>query len=153
MRVFKLLCVLWICLAGETGLFAAAPKIIKVLPQFLDAQGQHTLSPSLYERDAYQAKLRKNPQLRSAIRFVVQWKSGGLHSKKLQLRLELHTNKTGLLKSCQFEQEVTSRPRYNQWSTLTIKGQDYKNLGEVLAWRVTLWDGTQELAEQKSFLW
>ena len=38
---------------------AARPgKISKVLPHWLDLQGRHTLSPSLLERDAYQAKLR-----------------------------------------------------------------------------------------------
>ena len=50
---------------------AAEGKIIKVLPHLLDKKGRHTLSPSLYERDAYQAKLRTHPEDISALRFDV----------------------------------------------------------------------------------
>ena len=49
---------------------AASAKIIKVLPHLLDRDGRHTLSPSLYERDAYQAILRAHPIQRSALRFA-----------------------------------------------------------------------------------
>jgi hypothetical protein len=34
-----------------------------------------------------------------------------------------------------------------------IDGENYKNFGELVAWRVTLWAGDQLLGEQKSFLW
>jgi hypothetical protein len=34
-----------------------------------------------------------------------------------------------------------------------VTGDEYKKLGELVAWRVTLWDGDKLLAEQKSFLW
>ena len=53
---------------------ADGARVVKVLPHFLDLQGRHTLSPSLFERDAYQALLRKNPGQRSAVRFDVQCK-------------------------------------------------------------------------------
>jgi len=36
---------------------------------------------------------------------------------------------------------------------VALTGDDYKKFGELLAWRVTVWDGTTQLAEQKSFLW
>ncbi|PYI85852.1 MAG: hypothetical protein DME26_10040, partial [Verrucomicrobia bacterium] len=62
-------------------------KILKVLPRYLDHKGRHTVSPSLYERDAYQAWLRKNPDARSGLRFDVQWKARGL--KEVKLRVEL----------------------------------------------------------------
>ena len=41
----------------------------------------------------------------------------------------------------------------SRWTSLTLAGEDYKNFGEVTAWRVTLWDGEQLVGEQKSFLW
>ena len=44
----------------------AVAKVIKALPQFLDQQGQSALSPSLFDRDAYQACLRKHPSERTA---------------------------------------------------------------------------------------
>ena len=40
---------------GIADACTAASKISKVLPHLLDKQGRHTLSPSLLERDAYQA--------------------------------------------------------------------------------------------------
>ena len=52
---------------------SAASRISKVLPHLLDKQGLHTLSPSLLERDAYQAQLRSNPDQCSGIRFDVKW--------------------------------------------------------------------------------
>ena len=48
-----------------------------MLPHYLDKEGRHTLSPSLYERDAYQAILRQNPEKRGGMRFDVQWKARG----------------------------------------------------------------------------
>ena len=43
---------------------ASTGRVFKVLPHFLDTNGVHTLSPSLYERDAYQAHLRQHPEKR-----------------------------------------------------------------------------------------
>ena len=37
---------------------AATGRVLKVLPFYLDAQGRDALSPSLFDRDAYQAQLR-----------------------------------------------------------------------------------------------
>ena len=48
-------------LASVEASSARVARITKVLPHLLDDKGRHTLSPSLYERDAYQAELRKNP--------------------------------------------------------------------------------------------
>ena len=68
----------------------ANPKISKVLPHWLDKQGRHTLSPSLFERDAYQAQLRANPDQRSGIRFDVKWAKGSQRaSANLMLQVEL----------------------------------------------------------------
>src|SRR5215468_71000 len=79
--------VVWIGFAGST--MGATGSVIKVLPHFLDLQGRHTLSPSLYERDAYQAKLREHPAERSGIRYDVEWKTKGGSFDQLKLQLEL----------------------------------------------------------------
>src|SRR5262245_61570881 len=75
---------------------AALGRINKVLPHYLDQEGRHTLAPSLFERDAYQARLRQNPSLRSAIRFDVNWKAVGAPHSNLKLRLELRSSKGNL---------------------------------------------------------
>ncbi|GIT05994.1 MAG: hypothetical protein CM1200mP29_14050 [Verrucomicrobiota bacterium] len=64
-------------------------KISKVLPHWLDQQGRHTLSPSLLERDAYQAKLRADRSLCSGIRFDVKWSKNTSVNVKLQLELRV----------------------------------------------------------------
>ena len=54
---------------------AASGSLLKVLPEFLDLKGRTALSPSLYERDAYQMTLRMHPERRSGIRFYLEWKA------------------------------------------------------------------------------
>src|SRR5258707_15879074 len=77
----------WLSTSVPAG--AATGRVLKVLPHFLDAQGRNSLTPSLYERDAYQFYLRQHPDLISAIRFDVQWNSKGPVWEQLKLRLEL----------------------------------------------------------------
>ena len=40
-----------------------------------------------------------------------------------------------------------------EWTEIKFDGDDFKNFGPVVAWRTTLWSGTDQVAEQKSFLW
>ena len=54
---------------------AAEQRVIKVLPHFMDQEGRHANTPSLFERDAYQAWLRTNPEEQSGIRYDIQWQS------------------------------------------------------------------------------
>src|SRR5690606_39577936 len=75
--------------AMTTSATAATTRIIKVLPHFIDHKGRHSLSPSLYDRDAYQAHLRANPELRSGLRFDVHWKAKTAQHENLTLRVEL----------------------------------------------------------------
>ena len=51
------------------------------------------------------------------------------------------------------EKDLERSGWFGRWTSLTIKGEDYRKLGELTAWRVTLWEGTRLLSEQKSFLW
>lgn len=133
---------------------AAVGRVIKVLPLFLDAQGRHSLSPSLYERDAYQAVLRQQPEKRSGLLFAVHWKSRGQAAAPLRLRLELRGIAEGNLpRQLVLEQKVEPRGWFGHWSNLTLTGDKYRQFGEVTAWHVTFWEGNQLLGEQQSFLW
>jgi hypothetical protein len=42
---------------------------------------------------------------------------------------------------------------FSTWSQASLTGDAYKKFGELGAWRATLWDGNNLVAEQKSFLW
>src|SRR5437660_7983853 len=75
--------------AAVSQTFGATGRVIKVLPHFLDLKGRAALSPSLYDRDAYQAVLREHAEKRSGIRFDMQWKTKGAVWSDLKLRVEL----------------------------------------------------------------
>ena len=142
------------------GLFTAAHagdavtgRIVKVLPFLLDAQGREAKSPSLFDRDAYQAYLRAHTNEISAVRFDVQWKTANTAGEKPKLRIELRgIGEGGRPKLKTLETEVTPGT-FRRWDTLTLGGDEFKNFGSVVAWRATLWRGDTLLGEKKSFLW
>jgi hypothetical protein len=133
---------------------AATGRVIKVLPQWLDLHGRHSLTPSLYDRDAYQANLRAHPKLRSGLRFYVQWKVRGAAYSPLKLRLELRGIAKGNLPTqLVLEYDVKPGGWFSHWTSLPVTGEEYRKFGDLSAWRATLWEGGQLLGEQKSFLW
>lgn len=138
---------------GCASLAAAPARIIKVLPHYLDAEGRHALSPSLYERDAYQAHLRKNRKLIAGLRFDIQWRAPGKRDAKLKLRVQMITSKGEPGKERIVEQAVRAPTRWSRWTRLMIAGREWEEQGNVVAWRATLWDGDSLVAEQNSFLW
>lgn len=156
---------LWLALIAFCAFFAAepsleaadrvAPKIVKVLPHFLDKEGRKSLSPSLYERDAYQAVLRKDRALCSALRYDIQWRATGLGKSKeaLKLRLELRTTKGSTSDTTTFEQEVQPRGWGSRWTAVMVEGKAFEDLGEVTAWRASLIRNGESVAHQQSFLW
>lgn len=135
---------------------AATGRVVKVLTHYLDLKGRHSTSPSLYDRDAYQAQLRKHPEQRSGLRFEVLWRGRAEAGSKLQLRAELRGTAKGNLpsqKTLETEVKIGKSGATTRWNSLTLAGDDYREFGDVTAWRVTLWNGGQLVAEQKSFLW
>jgi hypothetical protein len=142
--------VLW---AGLVPAVAGEARILKVLPHWLDAQGRHALQPSLYERDAYQAKLRTEPGLAKGLRYDVQWKAPGISADGLVLRLELRAGAGAGAQSTTLE--ASAKPGWNGrgWCRLKLSDEQFQSLGQVTAWRATLRRGDGEIAEEKSFLW
>jgi hypothetical protein len=152
----RIVCLLFFCgaLALASSAAAANGRVIKVLPHLLDLNGRHSLSPSLYDRDAYQALLRQHPGRRSGIAFDVQWRCRGGVYEPLKLRVELRGIARGDLPgSITLETELKPGGWFSHWSRLTLDGDAYRKIGEVTAWRATLWEGDRLLGEQQSFLW
>jgi len=132
---------------------AKAGRVLKVLPLFLDLKGHDAVSPSLFDRDAYQAHLRQHTNEVSAIRFDVLWNTSNLKGAKLKLRAEMRgVGERGLPRQTVLEKDVTPA-FFRSWTSLKLEGDELKNLGSLIAWRVTLWNGDELLGEQKSFLW
>ncbi len=139
---------------GLTKVLASEPRIIKVLPHLLDAQGRHTLSPSLYERDAYQAILRKNPVQVSGIRYDIQWQGALPKEKPMHIRLYLRTLAHETSDPIILEEEL--KPGWlpgSHWAGLKLTGTAFRAVGEVQAWKAVLLDGEKVVAHQESFLW
>jgi hypothetical protein len=144
-----------ISVAATLPAAGASGKVKKVLPQFLDLKGRNSLSPSLYERDAYQAQLRAHPERRSTMRFYVLCKAkGGTAAQPLKLRVEMRGIAQGdLPKQLTLEEPAKPGGWFGHWTELTLTREQYKEIGAVTAWRVSLWQGDQMLSEQQSFLW
>lgn len=127
------------------------PAVVKVLPHFLDREGRVALSPSLYDRDAYQAQLRRQPTARSGLRFDVQWRGAG--DRPLILRVELRGAVSNRVTEAVAEVPLTGQGKFSHWSQITFAGDTYSNFGELTAWRATLRHRETILAQQQSFLW
>ena len=131
-------------------------KVRKVLPHLLDHQGQHTVSPSLFDRDAYQARLRRNPQDVSGIRYDVRWRVRHAEVETLTLRLELRgMTEPGDTRprAITLERALEGGRSVGAWTGTELTGEDYSRFGEITAWRVSLWLGETMLDEYHSFLW
>ncbi len=143
-----------LCLLACAAAPAATGRIIKVLPQLLDHKGRHAVSPSLYDRDAYQAYLRIHTNEISGMRFAVQWKASKPSGTYLTMRVEIRGVANGdLPTSVTLVVKVKLRGWFEHWAYLNLDGDQFRKIGEVTCWRVSLWDGDKLLGEQKSFLW
>lgn len=144
--------VLAFLLMGIATVHAADVKILKVLPLYLDAEGRHALSPSLFDRDAYQSQLKKTPALRTALKMEIQWKAPK-KTGEAEIRVELRGSSLTGTESVTLKETAQPTGVFSKWKSVKLEGDAYKKFGELLAWRVTVWQGGQQVAEQKSFLW
>ena len=133
------------------ALLGAEGKVIKVLPHFVDFQGRHTLSPSLYERDAYQELLRNHPEKRAGLQFEVLWKVSGRVSAPLRLKMELRGGNSSSLEIV--EMDVKRGMFGRRWSRMVLDPKQFARVGTVTAWKATLLQGEEIVAEANSFLW
>jgi hypothetical protein len=51
------------------------------------------------------------------------------------------------------EEPAVKHGFFSTWSEFRIEGADYTTFGQIVAWRVTLWEGDQQLGQLESFLW
>ena len=139
------------------GLGSAAEsdaKAIQVFRFLVDAAGRHALSPSLLDRDAYQAHLLEHPEEVGGLRFVTQRKRRSEATANPSIRVEVrHGDGNTMGEFSKSAPLKVRKTRRSQWHQITISGEEYARLGKVIAWRVSLWDGETRLAQEESFLW
>jgi hypothetical protein len=153
MRALLILLVSLGVIAGAHAADAVTGRIVKVLPFLLDHQGQDSKSPSLFDRDAYQAFLREHTTNVFAMRFDVLWKADKAPVENLRISVELRGIATNSVPRTTVLETNVVPGTLRKWTSLPLAGDDFRNFGRVVAWRATLWNGPQMLSEQKSFLW
>ena len=94
--------------------------------------------------------MRRKPELRSGLRFDVQWK--GTRKVPMILHVELRGSHQHAATTADIQSEIRGG-WFSKWSSATLSGNAYADFGELVAWRLTIWAGDQLLAEQRSFLW
>lgn len=140
-------------LRADSASSSPTGRIVKVLSLMMDTNGAVAVSPSLFDRDAYQAWLLEHTNEVSGVRFDVCWKASHARGMTLKLRLELRgVGAGGMPTEAVLEKNVTPK-WFRHWISLTLADRDYKKLGTLAAWRATLWNGQQKISEQRSFLW
>ena len=157
-RIFLILVLLGsLALTREARADGVAPtgRVVKVLPLLLNKKGNDALSPSLFDRDAYQFYLRLHTNEISGMRFDVLWKASGLAATNATVKIQVELRSIAPNGDPQLKTlEIMDTPhRFRHWTSLPLFPEDYKLVGDVVAWRTTLWAGGQLLSEQKSFLW
>lgn len=132
----------------------AEGKIYKVLPHLLDLNGKHRNAPSLFERDAYQEFLRKNPDQVSGLGFDIHWKCPDSHKRDLLLTLEIRGSNN--YQSAPFQKiiAVKGKKYFKTWSRIMLDREDLESIGKIVAWKATLVEADKGvLTEHLSFLW
>src|SRR4051794_8819606 len=105
---------------------AGSSGVLKVLPQYLDVYGRTSISPSLYDRDAYQHILSQHPEQRYGLRLAVQWKTKGVVWGDLKLRVECRGVTRGDLPSeLVIERTVQPDGWFTTWTKLDVTGDPY----------------------------
>ncbi len=147
------MCSLIVSLGSAVAAGPVSGRVIKLLPFLLDNQGRDAISPSLFDRDAYQQYLHEHPGKITAVRFDVQWKAVKAPDEQLRLRVEVRgVGPDGSPSLKTFESPVVAG-FFSHWTKFSLDGDAYRKFGSVVAWRATLWNGDQLLGEEKSFLW
>ena len=132
---------------------AGEGAVLKVLPQFLDKKGEHALSPSLYERDAYQHYLLVHPAQRAALRLAVEWKARNVDWSQVKLRAEMRGLTNNVTRTITIDKPLQKHGRFASWTEVRLEGDDFWNFGQLIAWRVSIWEGEHQLGQLQSFLW
>jgi hypothetical protein len=82
--------------------------------------------------------------------YTVMWKVAD-RSQPATLRMEYLRGSTGSKKYV--KEVIIEAPRRSNTTELAIVGDEYKDLGQITAWRISLVQGKTILAGEQSYLW
>lgn len=140
--------------ATENKVSRGGCSVLKVNRTLLDEKGYETdVVGDLKGEAAYQYVLRHEPRRQTGARFHIKWKAP---RKTDQLRLVLDLQ--GLNASNESTRDSISRSfpdrdDWAEWTTIDVTGAQFKKLGTIMAWRVTIHSGDRIMAELPSANW
>ncbi len=128
------------------ALGCASPRVVEVSSrtrlQDIDAADQYLFVRDQASRATYQPQdLPADAQRQE---FFVRWTSATAGLVKFEYR---QVDKPNTVR------EQTYTPHGDQAKVFGVRGEEFRAGGPVSAWRVTLWNGDQLLAEKRSALW
>lgn len=130
-------------------------QVVKVNRTLLDQWGHETGTEvgDLKAEAVYQFDLRHNPKLQFGARFHIKWKAP---DKAPQLKLQLDVRgltADNLVVYDTLTEEHPAMDGWAEWSTIDIKGERFKKLGTITAWKVSIFSGGELKAELPSGNW
>ena len=128
--------------------------VLKVNRTLLDPLGHETdVVGNLKGEAVYQYALRHDPNRQTGARFHIKWKSPK-RAERIRLVLELQgLSTTNESTRATLTANQPDMDGWAEWTTVDITGEQFKKLGEIMAWRVTLYSGDRVMAEQPSANW
>lgn len=128
--------------------------VLKVNRNLYDQFGYETeLVGDLKGEAVYQYELRHAPDKQFGCRFHIKWKAPrGTAQARLVLDVRgLNKNNETVLD--QFTVTRSLVEDWAEWSTIDINGPQFKRLGTIMAWRVSIYNRDRVMAELPSGNW
>ena len=128
--------------------------VLKVNRNLLDNLGYETFAVGDLKKEAdYQYMLRHSPLKQKGVRFHIKWKAPR-RSGAIRLVLDVQgLNAANLTTRDTVTQNYPDMDGWAEWSTIDITGKQFKQIGEIMAWRVTICSGDRVMAELPSANW
>jgi len=152
---FLILCVgVSLLLAGDTT-NTEGYDIMKVNHEFLDEKGNtHDRIGNLVEKARYQKELEESGRY-TGLRFIVHWKAPSSDLRDFTVKVELRGFDAGMGRERlqTLTRDYAEMPGSSGWTNLDLKGNDLKDFGRLMAWKVALLQNGKPMATRKSFTW
>jgi hypothetical protein len=140
--------------ATENTVSRGGFAILKVNRTLFDNKGYETKEVGeLKEEAVYQYELRHHPELQRGARFHIKWKAPrGSAPFRLVLDVQGLTADNVSTRGT-FTQDYPEHDGWAEWATMDISGKEFKRLGTIMAWRISLYKGDRVMAELPSGNW
>jgi hypothetical protein len=146
---------LFVSLARGDQVSSPGYEVIKVNHEFINQKGfTQDVIGDLVNRAKYQQELQSSGAYKG-IRFFIHWKSPSDDSRNIVVKVEARgldadsgRETTEVLTKSYLDSQTASG-----WATLDLTNDTFKKFGKLMAWRVSLWRGSEMKTSRVSFTW